>query len=145
MHAQVSPLHACANLLLFCSLVFMQAKVEDLVAQHLQQRLEILPEEDLALALHNFVDKDEKGALVDCVSQALNETQRAAIADSTRAPAPAGPEDADVASVVSLCVQHRKATRVSAENPVHNNPIRAIDVVTGGHCKVATCVPDVQS
>lgn len=34
-----------------------ERQIEDLIAEHLQQHLEILPEQDLANALHNFVDK----------------------------------------------------------------------------------------
>lgn len=33
--------------------------------------LQLLPEEELALALHNFVEKDEKGALAECVNAEL--------------------------------------------------------------------------
>jgi len=36
-------------------------QIEDLIAEHLQQHLEILPEQDLANALHNFVDKVSRG------------------------------------------------------------------------------------
>ena len=34
-----------------------ERQIEDLIAEHLNQHLEILPEQDLANALHNFVDK----------------------------------------------------------------------------------------
>lgn len=34
-----------------------ERQIEDLIAEHLQQHLEILPEQDLANALHEFVDK----------------------------------------------------------------------------------------
>ena len=34
-----------------------EKQIEDLIAEHLQQHLEILPEQDLANALHDFVDK----------------------------------------------------------------------------------------
>ncbi len=38
-----------------------ERQIEDLIAEHLQQHLEILPEQDLANALHNFVDKVSRG------------------------------------------------------------------------------------
>ncbi len=41
-----------------------ERQIEDLIAEHLQQHLEILPEQDLANALHNFVDKVSR----DCTS-----------------------------------------------------------------------------
>ena len=34
-----------------------ERQIEDLIAEHLNQHLEILPEQDLPNALHNFVDK----------------------------------------------------------------------------------------
>ena len=34
-----------------------ERQIEDLIAEHLHQHLEILPEQDLANALHSFVDK----------------------------------------------------------------------------------------
>jgi hypothetical protein len=60
----------------FCCL---QMRIEDLVAANLQTRLDILPPEELALALHDFVDKDEKAALANCVATVLTETQAAAV------------------------------------------------------------------
>jgi hypothetical protein len=45
-----------------------QQRIEDLVAANLHHALRVLHEEDLALALHNFVEKDDKvGALCVCV------------------------------------------------------------------------------
>ena len=38
-----------------------ERQIEDLIAEQLQQHLEILPEQDLANALHNFVDKVSRG------------------------------------------------------------------------------------
>ena len=37
-----------------------QARIEDLITANLGSCLQILPEEDLALALHNFVEKEDK-------------------------------------------------------------------------------------
>eukprot|EP00775_Hariotina_reticulata_P011417 gene11417-11564_t len=78
-----------------------QARIEDLVAANLQAQLDILPPEELALALHEFVDKDEKAALANCVATVLTETQAAAMtrpgvpakAEGTAAAAAAGDGD----------------------------------------------------
>ena len=56
-----------------------QARIEDLVKANLQARLDILPPEELALALHEFVEKDERSALAACVTAVLTETQAAAV------------------------------------------------------------------
>lgn len=44
-----------------------QACIEDLIAQHLGAELDVLPAEELALALHNFVEKDDKVGLCVCI------------------------------------------------------------------------------
>ncbi|DBA79384.1 TPA: hypothetical protein ACH3X2_000030 [Trebouxia sp. C0005] len=102
-----------------------ERQIEDLIAEHLQQHLEILPEQDLANALHNFVDKDEKQALHDCVRAALAETQTAAVAD--RAAGATGPEG-DVDAAVNAQIQHRRnqqsaqATTASAARILPSGP-----------------------
>ncbi|KAL6785333.1 MRE11 [Auxenochlorella protothecoides x Auxenochlorella symbiontica] len=57
-----------------------EAHIEDLVSQHLQHDLELLPEVELAEALHEFVDKENRNALSEAVSRVLEETQAAAAA-----------------------------------------------------------------
>ncbi|KAF8065921.1 MRE11 [Scenedesmus sp. PABB004] len=108
-----------------------QARIEDLVAANLTARLDILPPDELALALHDFVEKDERAALAACVSTVLTETQAAAVtrpgADLEDAaaegavdgggPAPARLKDEDISNVVSLCVQSRQASRLSSGAP----------------------------
>lgn len=51
-----------------------EKQIEDLIAEHLQQHLEILPEQDLANALHDFVDKVclEKLCLLALIRHALD-------------------------------------------------------------------------
>ncbi|GAB4820162.1 hypothetical protein N2152v2_007208 [Parachlorella kessleri] len=66
-----------------------EARIEDLIAQHLTHNLEILPENvslaawrrELATALHEFVEKDNRTAIQDAVSNVLKETQTAAVRD----------------------------------------------------------------
>ena len=44
-------------------------KMEDLVREYLSsQKLDVLPENELENAVHNFVEKDEKDAIKECVS-----------------------------------------------------------------------------
>jgi hypothetical protein len=52
-----------------------QARIEDLVAANLSAKLDILHPDDLAQALHQFVEKEEKAALADCVTRVLQHTQ----------------------------------------------------------------------
>ena len=40
--------------------MWLQARIEDLITQNLVEDLSLLKEEELAMALHNFVEKDEK-------------------------------------------------------------------------------------
>lgn len=54
-----------------------EARIEDLIAEHLRQNLEILPEVELTGALREYVDKDDKDALITTVATALQETQAA--------------------------------------------------------------------
>jgi hypothetical protein len=56
-----------------------QARIEDLVAANLQAKLDILHPDEMAAALHQFVEKDEKTALSECVTTVLQETQVEAV------------------------------------------------------------------
>jgi hypothetical protein len=49
------------------------------VSANLTAQLDILPPDELATALHNFVEKDEKLALAECVTTVLTETQAQAV------------------------------------------------------------------
>ncbi|KAL3143519.1 hypothetical protein ABBQ38_002323 [Trebouxia sp. C0009 RCD-2024] len=102
-----------------------ERQIEDLIAEHLQQHLEILPEQDLANALHEFVDKDEKQALHNCVRAALAETQNAAVADRAAA---ADGQEGDIDAAVEAQIQQRRnkkaaqATTNSAARILPNDP-----------------------
>jgi hypothetical protein len=63
----------------------MQARIEDLVSANLTAQLDILPPDELAMALHNFVEKDEKAALAECVTTVLTETQQQAVSEDAAA------------------------------------------------------------
>ena len=54
-----------------------QMRIEDLISAHLDQNLEVLPEEELTTALKEYVDKDERSALQVTIGKALLETQNA--------------------------------------------------------------------
>ncbi|GLC63182.1 meiotic recombination [Pleodorina starrii] len=65
-----------------------QSRIEDLIRQHLgPNALEVLPDDELAIALHNFVEKDDKNALTQCIEAALEETRNAAAAAAAAAAA----------------------------------------------------------
>lgn len=53
-------------------------RIEDLIGAFLgpTQTLEILPENELHLALHSFVEKDEKSAIAEFVAKTLSDTQK---------------------------------------------------------------------
>lgn len=53
-----------------------ETRIEDLIGEHLNEELRILPEQELAHALNEYVQKDEKSALVETVKTALKETQQ---------------------------------------------------------------------
>ncbi|GIL78160.1 hypothetical protein Vretimale_7536 [Volvox reticuliferus] len=70
-----------------------QSRIEDLIRQHLgPNALEVLPDDELAVALHNFVEKDDKNALQQCVEAALEETRNAAAAAVAAAATGMGPD-----------------------------------------------------
>jgi len=56
-----------------------EARIEDLIADHLAHDMQIIPEQELTIALHDFVEKDNKAALIDTVHKVLEETQYAAV------------------------------------------------------------------
>jgi len=53
-----------------------ETRIEDLIGEHLKDELRILPEQELGHALNEYVQKDEKSALVETVKNALKETQQ---------------------------------------------------------------------
>jgi hypothetical protein len=53
-----------------------EIRIEDLIGEHLKDELRILPEQELGHALNEYVQKDEKSALVETVKNALKETQQ---------------------------------------------------------------------
>ncbi|KAG1655635.1 hypothetical protein FOA52_008873 [Chlamydomonas sp. UWO 241] len=59
-----------------------QQRIEDLVAANLHDSLRFLHEDDLAAALHDFVEKDDKTALLEVLQASLRETARPLMADA---------------------------------------------------------------
>ncbi|KAK9844671.1 hypothetical protein WJX74_005353 [Apatococcus lobatus] len=84
-----------------------EKQIEDLIQEHLVENLEILPERELAFALHDFVEKDEKQALAECLRSILSDTQVAALGDESA-------EDLDqadtLAALLHLHAQQRRDT-----------------------------------
>ncbi|KAF5832458.1 hypothetical protein DUNSADRAFT_11625 [Dunaliella salina] len=83
-------------------LIRIKARIEDLIAENLHDNLKFLKEEELANALHKFVDKDEKHALAECVTQELEERLQASMARRVFEQTQANDEDlrSQLASVV---------------------------------------------
>ncbi|CAD7697390.1 unnamed protein product [Ostreobium quekettii] len=85
-----------------------QDRIDELIVATLQHDLEILPEDELANALRNFVDKDEKGALAAMYNASLAETQKAAIASDA---ARAIEDEQHVGDVISKQVKQRQSKK----------------------------------
>ncbi|MCO5582690.1 hypothetical protein L7F22_036589 [Adiantum nelumboides] len=79
-----------------------QQNIEALVAES-NLKMEILPVNDLDVALHEFVNKDDKQAFYDCVQHNLEET-RAKLAEETDV---MRIKEEDLIEKVSQCMQER--------------------------------------
>ncbi|CAG9463860.1 unnamed protein product [Pedinophyceae sp. YPF-701] len=90
-----------------------QELMEALITRHMKQRLEVLPESELTNAVSKFVDKQETGAIDECVAHVLEQTRRTA--REARGGAGDG-EDADMAGddAVAEIVQHAVQARLQA-------------------------------
>ncbi|KAK9814095.1 hypothetical protein WJX72_000558 [[Myrmecia] bisecta] len=118
-----------------------ERQIEDLVEEHLVQNLEILQANELADALHTFVEKDEKQALADCVTTALRERQSSAISDERTENMTAN--DEQLAAVLRLHTQQQRARQDmpsssaaprahgSASRPQSANPALATAAANG--------------
>ncbi|CAN1239241.1 Double-strand break repair protein MRE11, partial [Linum grandiflorum] len=83
-----------------------QQNIEALVAEsNLTQKMEILPVNDLDVALHNFVNKDDKMAFYTCVQHNLQETRSklAKDTDTTKL------EEEDLILKVGECLEARRS------------------------------------
>jgi uncharacterized protein YaiL (DUF2058 family) len=102
-----------------------ETNIEDLVTENLVEQLKILHEKELGDALHDFVQKDEKTALIDTVNRVMKETwtvaERSACQDLEQ------DELQSIAAAISSAAEHRrykisanhvltKAAKVQAEN-----------------------------
>lgn len=102
-----------------------ETNIEDLVTENLVEQLKILHEKELGDALHDFVQKDEKSALLDTVNRVMKETwtvaERNACQDATK------DELQSIAAAISSAAEHRRyklsakqvikeAAKVQAEN-----------------------------
>eukprot|EP00798_Chlamydomonas_sp_ICE-L_P028771 gene28771-31953_t len=101
-----------------------QARIEDLVAQNLQQDLEVLQEEDLAIALHDYVEKDDKLALAEVLKRTLHETQMSAMRDPRGTLM--GDGDDEITKLVGSCVEQWKAEKASRPRTVADRELQSI-------------------
>ncbi|WMV44533.1 hypothetical protein MTR67_037918, partial [Solanum verrucosum] len=83
-----------------------QQNIEALVAES-NLKMEVLPVSDLDIALHNFVNKDEKMAFYSCVQYNLEETRSKIARDSD----PVKFEEYDIILKVGECLEERVKQR----------------------------------
>ncbi|XP_015161502.1 double-strand break repair protein MRE11 isoform X2 [Solanum tuberosum] len=83
-----------------------QQNIEALVAES-NLKMEVLPVSDLDVALHNFVNKDEKMAFYSCVQYNLEETRSKIARDSD----PVKFEEYDIILKVGECLEERVKQR----------------------------------
>ena len=95
-------------------------RIDALVTQHLPAQLQILTEADMALALEDFVQRDEKNALADAVKAALDESQRKVAAHGM--PAGAMDDPSEVLKTIKVVVQEMNAAK-----PARAKPARAAE------------------
>jgi double-strand break repair protein MRE11 len=100
-------------------------RIDALVTQHLPAQLQILTEADMALALEDFVQRDEKNALADAVKAALDESQRKVAAHGM--PAGAVDDPSEVLKTIKVVVQEMNAAK-----PARAKPARAADADGAG-------------
>nr|XP_048332364.1 double-strand break repair protein MRE11 isoform X2 [Ziziphus jujuba var. spinosa] len=83
-----------------------QQNIEALIAEN-NLKMEILPVNDLGIALHNFVNKDDKMAFYSCVQYNLQETQNKIAKDSDTLKF----EEEDLILKVGECLEERVKER----------------------------------
>ncbi|XP_048332366.2 double-strand break repair protein MRE11 isoform X2 [Ziziphus jujuba] len=83
-----------------------QQNIEALIAEN-NLKMEILPVNDLGIALHNFVNKDDKMAFYSCVQYNLEETQNKIAKDSDTLKF----EEKDLILKVGECLEERVKER----------------------------------
>lgn len=94
-----------------------QQNIEALVAENNLQ-MEILPVNDLDVALHNFVNKDDKMAFYSCVQYNLQETRSKIARDSDTLKF----EEEDLIVKVGECLQERVKDRSHSKDPAQFTP-----------------------
>ncbi|RYR48796.1 hypothetical protein Ahy_A07g034871 isoform B [Arachis hypogaea] len=75
--------------------------------QDIELKIEILPVNDLDIALHNFVNKDDKNAFYVCVQSNINETKNKIAKDSNTMKF----DDEDLIVKVGKCLEERVKQR----------------------------------
>ncbi|CBI20379.3 hypothetical protein VitviT2T_029629 [Vitis vinifera] len=101
-----------------------QQNIEALVAEN-NLKMEILPVNDLDVALHNFVNKDDKMAFYSCVQYNLEETRSKIARDSD----PLKFEEEDLILKVGECLEERVKERSvhSKETPQFMSSARSLE------------------
>ncbi|PSC71365.1 Double-strand break repair MRE11 [Micractinium conductrix] len=98
-----------------------ESRIEDLIGQHLQHNLEILQEQTLTDALHEFVEKDNKDSLKEAVGRALAETQNTTLHDRRAIQAE---QDEDMVNVIKDVTQRFKESEAARSSQVHAQRVK---------------------
>eukprot|EP00963_Diacronema_lutheri_P008336 scaffold741_cov336-Pavlova_lutheri.AAC.47 len=117
-----------------------QETIEALIAENLTQQLQILGENELGIALHNFVDKDERNALGMYLKEKLQTMSKVATANPSTGPN-------SITELVAGIAQAQKQASASPyvsklvgncntpmQNPAHQGT--ANQAAGHGHCSV---------
>jgi hypothetical protein len=122
-----------------------EVRIEDLIGTNLVEELRLLPEIELAYALNEYVQKDEKSALVDMVKNALQETQRDAAKQAKDQPSGAGDiqidqEDHLIAEAIKVAASRRK-DKIAAKHVVQAAKEKATAPVESEMTEVEATLP----
>ncbi|CAK0786238.1 hypothetical protein CVIRNUC_009451 [Coccomyxa viridis] len=85
-----------------------EQQIELLIHEQVHQKLQVILEGEMALALQDFVDKDDKQALASCVKKSLETVQRAVVGST-----PADKDAVADTEMVALLDQHLEKRRTT--------------------------------
>lgn len=126
-----------------------EVRIEDLIGRNLVEELRLLPEMELAYALNEYVQKDEKSALVDMVKNALKETQHDAAKQAKEHPSgvadmQTNQEDQLIAEAIKAAASRRK-DKIAAKHVVNAAKEKATAPLESETTEVEATVPTNRS
>ncbi|BDA49205.1 Double-strand break repair protein MRE11 [Coccomyxa sp. Obi] len=103
-----------------------QQRVEQLLAEHLpENNVAIITRNEFTEALRDFVDKEEKTALAECVHKALAYSQSTAVRNG------ATDKDEDIANLLASTMKERRESQAAAAPRAEAAPLRAANPIRG--------------